>query len=241
MLIRAVVRAFAVFDCFDSEAQRLTLHEICQRLDLPKSTVFRLLNTLVQIGYLVQLEDQSYCVSFKVLRLGNLIPSTLQIRDIAKSELRSLGKITNETVSINIMEGRDRIVLDVVESPSKLRSIVRIGEVVGLQSGAVGRVFLAFHSEPLIDTVFGKGQVPATLDAELAQVRIQGYACSTGDRVPGSSGIAAPIFDIKSDCSFCMSIAGPEARITENREMFAEMLLASTKRISRYLGCPENA
>ena len=153
MQIRSVVRAFAVFDCFSTDARRLTLHEICQKLDLPKSTVFRLLNTLVEIGYLHHLENQSYCISFKVLRLANLIPSTLDIRDAAKSELRLLGEATGETVSLSILEGTERVVLDVVESPSKLRSIVRVGEVVPLATGAVGRVFMAFQSDNLVDSI----------------------------------------------------------------------------------------
>jgi len=236
MLIRSVVRAFAVFDCFSEDAQRLTLHEICQKLDLPKSTVFRLLNTLVEIGYLHHLDDQSYCISFRVMRLASLVPSTLDVRNTAKSELRKLGELTGETVSLSILEGNERIVLDMVESPSRLRSIVRIGEVVNLQAGAVGRVFMAWQDEALIETVFGKGGEPRTLRSELAGVRDQGYACSTGDRVAGAAGMAAPIFDMNGVCDYCVSIAGPELRITGRQDEYAGHLVASTRRISRILG-----
>lgn len=236
MQIRSVVRAFAVFDCFSTDARRLTLHEICQKLDLPKSTVFRLLNTLVEIGYLHHLENQSYCISFKVLRLANLIPSTLDIRDAAKSELRLLGEATGETVSLSILEGTERVVLDVVESPSKLRSIVRVGEVVPLATGAVGRVFMAFQSDNLVDSIFDQGDVPETLDGELAEIREQGYACSMGDRLVGAAGMAAPIFDLKGACIYCISIAGPEPRITGRRDELAKHLVASTKRISKHFG-----
>jgi len=239
MLIRSVVRAFAVFDCFSEDAQHLTLHEICQKLDLPKSTVFRLLNTLVEIGYLHHLEDQRYCISFRVMRLANLIPSTLDVRNAAKSELRRLGDLTGETVSLSVLKGTERIVLDVVESPSRLRSIVRVGEVVSLQSGAVGRVFLGFQGLPLIEAVFGAQGVPDTLATELAEVRAQGYACSTGDRVVGASGMAAPIFDLDGDCEYCLSVAGPESRLTPRRDEIAAHLVASTRRISRLFGYSE--
>ncbi|WP_456389672.1 IclR family transcriptional regulator [Profundibacter sp.] len=233
-LIRSVVRAFAVLDCFSEDAQRLTLHEICQKLGLPKSTVFRLLNTLLEIGYL-HLEEQKYCLSFRVLRLASFIPSTLNMRVIANSELRHLGEITGETVSISVLEGVERIVIDVVESPSLLRSIVRVGEVVGLQTGAVSRVFMAFQ-DGLIKDIFGQGSVPDNLDAELAEVRALGYACSVGDRVCGASGMAAPIFDINGACNYCISIAGPEARMLAQRDELAKHLIASTQRISRLYG-----
>jgi len=239
MLIRSVVRAFAVFDCFTEDAQRLTLHEICQKLELPKSTVFRLLNTLVEIGYLHHMDDQSYCISFRVMRLASLVPSTLDVRNAAKSELRKLGDLTGETVSLSVLKGIERVVLDVVESPSRLRSIVRVGEVVNLETGAVGRVFLGFHGQPLIDAVFGKDGAPDTLGAELAELRTQGYACSQGDRVVGASGVAAPIFDLNGACEYCVSIAGPDSRIIGRRDEIGEHLIASTRRISRLFGYSE--
>jgi len=234
-LIRSVVRAFAVLDCFSEDSQRLTLHEICQELGLPKSTVFRLLNTLMEIGYL-HLEEQKYCLSFRVLRLASFVPSTLNMRVIANSELRHLGELTGETVSLSVLEGTERIVIDVVESPSLLRSIVRIGEVVGLQTGAVSRIFMAFQDVGLIEDIFGEGIAPKGLDAELAEVRALGYACSNGDRVSGASGMAAPIFDINGACNYCISIAGPEARMLAQREELAKHLIASTQRISRLYG-----
>ncbi|MDF1668231.1 MAG: IclR family transcriptional regulator [Roseovarius sp.] len=236
MLIRSVVRAFAVFECFTEDAQRLTLHEICQKLDLPKSTVFRLLNTLVEIGYLHHLDDQSYCISLRVMRLASLVPSTLDVRNTAKSELRKLGELTGETVSLSILEGNERIVLDVIESPSRLRSIVRIGEVVNLQAGAVGRVFMAWRDEALIEAVYDKDNQPPTLRSELAEVREQGYACTNGDRVAGASGIAAPIFDMNGVCEYSVSIAGPELRIMGKQDEYVDHLVTSTRRISRILG-----
>jgi len=239
MLIRSVVRAFAVFDCFSEDAQRLTLHEICQKLELPKSTVFRLLNTLVEVGYLHHLDDQRYCISFRVMRLASLIPSTLDVRNAAKTELRRLGDLTGETVSLSVLKGSERIVLDVIESPSRLRSIVRVGEVVKLEKGAVGRLFMSLQDASLIETVFGQDCIPETLEAELTEVRDRGYAFSTGDRVVGASGMAAPIFNLDGACEYCLSIAGPESRIVSRRDELAKHLVASTRRISRLFGHSE--
>ena len=236
MLIRSVVRAFAVFDCFDGDSKSLTLHQISQKLDLPKSTVFRLLNTLVEIGFIHHQEDQSYCMSLKVLRLANLVPSTLGIRDVAKPELRALAEKTGETVSLSMLDGHERVVLDVMESSSRLRSIVRVGEVVKLQNGAVGRVFMAFQPKLNFDEIFKDTAAPATLDAELTEIRNAGYACSMGDRLEGASGMAAPVFDLEGECNYCISVAGPAVRISDRQDEFAALLMASTTRLSGHLG-----
>lgn len=236
MLIRSVVRAFAVFDCFDGDSKSLTLHQISQKLDLPKSTVFRLLNTLVEIGFIHHQEDQSYCMSLKVLRLANLVPSTLGIRDVAKPELRALAEKTGETVSLSMLDGHERVVLDVMESSSRLRSIVRVGEVVKLQNGAVGRVFMAFQPKLNFDEIFKDTAAPAALDAELAEIRNAGYACSVGDRLEGASGMAAPVFDLEGECNYCISVAGPAVRISDRQDEFAALLTASTTRLSGHLG-----
>ncbi|MBB04419.1 IclR family transcriptional regulator [Pseudooceanicola sp.] len=236
MSIRSVVRAFAVFDCFSEDSKNLTLHQISQKLDLPKSTVFRLLNTLVEIGYIHYLDDQTYCMSLKVLRLGNLVPSTLGIRDVARPELRALAEMSGETVSLSLLDGNDRMVLDVMESTSKLRSIVRVGEVVKLHKGAVGRVLMAFQPKLNIAEVFGDAAVPEELDRELEEIRAAGYAFSVGHRLEGAAGIAAPVFDMNGECNYCISVAGPEVRMLNKKDEIASHLTACAQRLSRHLG-----
>jgi len=236
MSIRSVVRAFAVFDCFSEDSNSLTLHQISQKLELPKSTVFRLLNTLVEIGYIHHLDDQSYCMSLKVLRLGNLVPTTLGIRDVARPELRALSEFSGETVSLSLLDGNERLVLDVMESSSRLRSIVRVGEVVKLNTGAVGRVFMAFQPKLNIAGALGDLPAPDDFDLEMEEIRAAGYAWSAGARLEGSAGIAAPVFDINGECNYCISVAGPEVRILDKKDEIAAQLTASARRLSRHLG-----
>lgn len=57
-MIRAVERALAIFDAFDSQHQSLSLLEIGERIGMPKATTFRLVNTLESCGFLLRLDDQ---------------------------------------------------------------------------------------------------------------------------------------------------------------------------------------
>ena len=71
--MRAVQRILGVFECFSPGHSSLTLQEIVEGIDLPKSTAFRIVQSLRKSGYLVRLHDQRYCLSFRFIRLGGLV------------------------------------------------------------------------------------------------------------------------------------------------------------------------
>jgi len=240
MAIRAVMRALAVFDCFTPEHPQLSLHEISEKLCLAKSTTFRLVGTLVESGFLIQLEDQRYCISLKMMRLGGLVQSTLGIRDIAKPEMREINKLTGETVALTVLAGHQRTAVEVIESSSPLKLVFHVGDTVSLRIGAVGRVFLAHHPEVSLGDIFDdlgsdKFAVAPTA-AELAAVRTQGSSYLAGTRAPGAASVAVPIFDMQDVNSHCLSIAGPEGRILENQAAFTQLISTAAARISTRLG-----
>ena len=72
-MIRAVGRALAVFDAYDNDHLSLSLQEIAERIRMPKTTAFRLVNTLERAGFLVRMDNQQYCLSLKMARLGGLV------------------------------------------------------------------------------------------------------------------------------------------------------------------------
>ena len=73
--MRAVQRILAIFESFSVETSSLTLQEISDRIELPKSTSFRIVQSLEKAGYLIRLEDQKYCLSFRFTRLAGLVRS----------------------------------------------------------------------------------------------------------------------------------------------------------------------
>src|SRR5215210_8321522 len=108
-MMRSVQRILAVFESFTAERSSLTLQEIADHIELPKSTAFRIVRSLEQAGYLVRLEDQRYCLSFRFTRLAGLVRSTLGIREIARPIMMELAERTEETVSIHTVSGKSRV------------------------------------------------------------------------------------------------------------------------------------
>ncbi|MDE2394010.1 MAG: IclR family transcriptional regulator [Burkholderiales bacterium] len=246
-MIRAVGRALAIFDAFDNEHLSLTLQDLAERIRMPKTTTFRLVNTLERAGFLIRMDNQQYCLSLKLARLGGLVRSTLNIREIARPVMLEVNKQTQETITLNTIVGNDRMVLEVVDSPAPLMSMARLGEHMPLFLSASSRILLA-HMEPdeleavLKFTTAGVEYDRAAFDRELARFRKQGYALSRGQRVPGLTAISVPIFDIHGKVRHGLSLTGPSVRVDPRDLDFAEILMVAGRDISTRLGAsPDHA
>lgn len=245
-MIRAVGRALAIFDAYDNEHLSLSLQEIAERIRMPKTTAFRLVNTLERAGFLVRMDNQQYCLSLKLARLGGLVRSTLSIREIARPVMLQVNEQTSETITLNTIVGTDRMVLEVVDTPAPLMSMARPGQQMPLFLGASSRIMLAYmQPEELAKVVKANAKAPdfdrAAFDREIARFRRQGYALTRGQRVPGLTAIAAPIFDLQGQVRHCLALTGPSVRVDARDQELADIMIAAGRDISNRLGAsPEH-
>lgn len=240
-MIRAVGRALSIFDAFDNDHLNLSLQEIGERIKMPKTTAFRLVNTLERAGFLIRMDNQQYCLSLKLARLGGLVRSTLSIRDVARPIMIEVNQKTSETLTLNTIVGTERMVLEVVDTPAPLMSMARTGQHMPLLLGASGRILMAYMDAEELERVLKVTTVghvidrPA-LDRELARFRRQGYAITRGQRVAGLTAISVPIFDINGDVRHCLSLTGPSVRIDPHDLDLAEVMIAAGRDLSTRLG-----
>jgi DNA-binding IclR family transcriptional regulator len=245
-MIRAVGRALAIFDAFDNEHLSLSLQEISERIRMPKTTTFRLVATLERAGFLIRMDNQQYCLSLKLARLGGLVRGTLSIREIARPVMLEVNRQTQETVTLNTVVGTDRMVLEVVDTPSPLMSMARLGQHQPLFLGASGRIVMAYMEPDELDAVLKKN-APAdfdrsSLDRELARFRRQGFALTRGQRVPGLTAIAVPIFDMNGRVPHSLALTGPSVRLDPRDSDLADIMIAAGRDVSTRLGAsPEHA
>lgn len=246
-MIRAVGRALAIFDAFDNAHLSLSLQEIAERIQMPKTTAFRLVATLERAGFLIRMDNQQYCLSLKLARLGGLVRGTLSIREIARPVMLEVNRQTQETITLNTVVGTDRMVLEVVDTPSPLMSMARLGEHMPMFLGASSRILMAHMAPDELERVITKNTAGvefdrATFDRELARFRKQGYALSRGQRVQGLTAIAAPLFDIHGKVHHCVALTGPSVRIDPRDLDLAEIMMNAGREISTRLGAsPEHA
>lgn len=239
--VRAVVRALSIFDAFDQAHTSLSLQELSERIDMPKATTFRLVNTVSRAGFLMRLPDQRYCLSGKFTRLSGLVRGNLSIRDAALPVMTEVNRLTGETITLNVASGSERVCLDVVDTPAPLMTIVRAGEHVSILYGATGRILLAAMSAEELEKVLRAAPDPATVDRsalerDLRRYRAQGYALTRGQRIQGVTAIGVPVVVPQSDEKYCLALTGPSVRVDARESEFVELMIAAGQQVSSYLG-----
>jgi len=240
-MMRAVQRTLAIFDCFTNEHTSLTLQEIANRIRLPKSTTFRLVQSLDEAGYLVRLDNQEYCLSFRFTRLAGLVKSTLDIRQIARPKLLELARRANETVTLNMVSERHRVCIDVIDTPSPLMSVTKPGERVRLVDGATAKSLMAWLPKKdlqraLAYAVKATGKKRADLSKELGRIRELGYAVTHGERVLGLTAVSAPIEERDGQVRHCVTVTGPTVRLQPREQEVIKLVTRAAADISRRLG-----
>lgn len=242
-MTRAVRRALSIFDAFDDNNRVLTLQQISERAGMAKATTFRLVNTLQKTGFLVRLENQQYCLSRRLTKLAGLVRSPLRVRELAKATMVEINELTGETITLNEISEFERVCIEVVDTPAPLMTIVSLGDHVPLLFGATGRMLLAYMSDEELDLVLKKtpngNKIDRnSLDRELARFRQQGYAITRGQRVPGVTSIAVPLFELSGQVRHSLALTGPSIRVDARDSEFIGIMQAAGREISLHLGGP---
>jgi len=244
---QTLARAIAILDCFSATHPQLGVREIARQLDLPRSTVGRLVATLCAAGVLSQdPTTRRYKMGPKVLTWSAVYTSGLDIRDKARPALEELHRLTQETVNLYLLDSNERVCLDFIESPQRVRVVVQRGERMPLHAGSAGKAILAFLPPERVKQILAKPlerMTPNTITnrrklvKDLATIRAQGFAVSHGERFSDALGLAAPIFDANGKVVAALNVAGPVMRFTDaDIQKLAPKIMQLAMRISRALG-----
>ena len=240
--MRTIDRALAVFDCFTAERPSLSLQDIAIRVKLPKSTTFRVVQALENRGYLTRIEDQRYTLSFRFVQLGGLVASALDIRQVARPVMEKLARSSNESVTLSMIEGDERVCVDVVNTPSPLMTLTKPGERYRLGVGATSLMLIASLPPEQVDGIIrnmprragGRKKILAMLET----ARKEGYAISHGGRIPGLSGIAVPVLSAEGNAQYCLSVVLPSVRAGIRIDGLLKLALDAGAELSRRFGAP---
>jgi len=247
-MMRSVQRILAIFESFSQARTSLSLQELADHIALPKSTAFRIVQSLEKAGYLVRLDDRQYCLSLRFLRLAGLVRSTLGIREIARPIMVELSEKTQEASSIHTMIGKNRVCIESVAAASTLRSVVQPGEhvpMVPVLAGSASKTLLAYMPKKELSAVLpaiakGTKRTQADIQKELQSIHDAGFAVSHGERLLGVTAISAPIFDVHEDVKYCLSLGGASVRMQANEKALVKQVVQAAAEISRQFGGSTN-
>ena len=252
-VVISVARALSILDCLGESKDMLGITELGRALGLHKSTVYRLVSTLTQYGYVEQdRETDKYRLGMRLIGLGTSVLDQIDLREVSRPYLQELMEITGETIHLGVLEGNQVMYLDKIDSKQVLTMKSRIGAKVPVHCTALGKVLTASLPRERFDQVMASCEwVRYTHNTitnmgefgeHLARVREQGYAMDDEEHEVGIRCIAAPIRDHKGTVVAAASASGPTIRLTrEQAERFIPNLLSISRSISLSLGCdPED-
>jgi IclR family transcriptional regulator, pca regulon regulatory protein len=206
-LVQSVAKAFGVLKAFGPDRPELTVAEVAARAGLDRGTAFRLIYTLVGLGYLQAVPDgRRFRLTLKCLELGYAVLSAGDLPGHATPLLRELVPTVADAGSLGVLEKGEVIYLARVEAGLERHGMVRRpGTRIGAYATALGQAILAWL--PVDEQVAHLGSVERvklsertltdldTLLDRLRQIRARGYAVADGENAYGLRTVAAPVLD----------------------------------------------
>jgi DNA-binding IclR family transcriptional regulator len=245
-------RGLEVIDCFAASGS-WSLAELAQRLGQNKATLFRVLHTLEQFGYLAK-EGASgrYVAGLRLHTLGAAAVQHQALRWQALPPLQDLAQATGETVHVGILHDGVVVTVQVVEGTHAVRMHSTVGKRSPAHASALGKVLLAHLPDAEVEALMARHGMArftpntittrAALRLALHRIRQDGYAPDEEEIEIGLRCLAAPITDHSGRPSAALAISAPASRMT--RKAVAALLpqvKATAARISRMLGSPSAA
>lgn len=243
--VRSINRALQILKCFNWNEREFTLTEIANKLDLPKSTVTRLLATIESEGFISKnIKTNHYKLGNTIYYLGLIAKESMDLRQISNQIMEEICRTTKETVNLYLLENLEKVCFNQIESPLAIKRYVRIGERSPIWYGATGKVILAYLDEKVwyemakhLKSYTEKTIVdPHEFIEELEKIRNRGYAVSVGEKESDVGCVAAPIFDDSCNVIGCTSISGPTYRFPEDTDYFVSLIIDGARKISNKLG-----
>ena len=251
-LVQTLERASLILDILGQSPQGISIRDLSDRIKLPKGTTHRLVSSLSYFGYVRQDPGtKNYFLGFKLVELGNLLLSQLDLRREAEPVLRDLADRTKKTVHLVILDQNEIVYLDKVElaqNPGGLRMASRVGTRNPAHSCAVGKVLLAdLPDEAVEQMIQEKGLVKKTentitnvshLKEHLKSVQRQGYAVDDEENERGIRCVAAPVFNDSGRAVAAISVSGPAFEVTRKlvQETLKKEVMEAASKISQRLG-----
>lgn len=245
--LSSVANAARVMKSFSSHNPTWGVAELSEHLDLSTSTTHRLLSTLADEGVLDQdAETARYRLGLSVFDMAAAMPKQRSLHEAVLVSMTELRSRTGETVQVGVLDGREVVYVERLDSPNTLRIFTELGRRNAAHRTSTGKALLAFMPPAQRDRVLrgwkldSKTQYtitdPVALREELSAIKRRGYAENRQEHELGVVSVAAPIKDASGYAIAALSLAGPTERMDEHRATYVEAVVVLARTISRQMG-----
>jgi DNA-binding IclR family transcriptional regulator len=221
-------------------ADGLTAVELAERIGVHKTSVYRYINSLLNMEYIQNDSDSRYHLGNKILELGSQKLRRMPLRETAHPFLIKLNEETQKTVHLCVLDRQDVVYIDKIESHRTLPIMSRIGSRAPAYCTGVGKALLSSLPTDQVVSLLNRTtlakRTPNTITETiklLEEIKLtadRGYAIDNGEHEPGIKCFAAPIRGFGGDVVGAVSVTGLKHNLDDPMEL--ERMLASLKKVA---------
>ncbi len=246
--VQSLTRGLRLLETLAEAEGGLSLTVIAARAELAPSTAHRLLNTLADQGFVDQdATSGHWSIGLKAYRVGAAFLSARDFVGESHPHLKQLMEASGETANLSILDGSHVCFIAQVQCHEVMRMLVRLGSRIPAHASGSGKAILAALAPEIRRAVLGATPLepltaktivdPKALERQLETIRKRGYSYDDEENALGLRCVAAAIHDEHGEPLGAISLAGPIARLTDERILKLGPLVAQTAReITERLG-----
>jgi DNA-binding IclR family transcriptional regulator len=241
--VPAIDRMMDMLELIERRLEGATIRELSETLGLPRSTVYRILNTLELRGMVRRSVVGTYMLGPRLLAFATNVADAggYEIADIAAAHLERLSEATGEASKISVRDGDGVLVAGRARGPREYSLSIKAGRRLPFHAGAASKVLLAHLEKSEIDRLLS-GELPAyttrtvtdpkKLMAELRKIRRQGWGFDNGEYSNGVYAYAAPVRNRVGKVVAAVSVPFLNEPDVERRERLRLAVVAAADAIS---------
>jgi IclR family acetate operon transcriptional repressor len=220
-------KGLALLTALGDHPRGATVTDISRAVELPVSTVHRLLHTEVDLGFVsFEPSNKTYSLGVRVFELANKVSGVLSLAEIARPTMRQLSVETGETVQLAVLSNSRALFIEKVGTEQAIGIRGSVGESEPLHATSTGKVLLSQLDEDrlatTLDAVSFDAWTPRTLTdragllAELHRVRADDFATANEEFDPGVRAIGVPIRNGRGETKAALCISAPAFRVPQD-------------------------
>lgn len=242
--IQVIERMMSLLGALAGNASPVNLKQLATETRLHPSTAHRILSVMVDNRLVDRIEPGTYRLGIRLLELGSLVKSRINVRQEALPHMQALHQALGETVNLSVRHDDEVVYIERTAGNSSMMRVVQIiGARAPLHITAVGKVFLAEDGPEKCAEYAKRTGLPRytehtlgdadALAQELERIRRQGCAFDNEEAEKGVSCIGAGIFNDEGRLIAGLSVSAPSDRLDKN---WSAQVKRTAERISRAIG-----
>lgn len=224
--VPALQRGLELLGCFSRQTPALSGADLARQLGVPRASVFRMLHTLEQTGFVERVGDSShYRLGLGVLRLGFEYLASMELTEHGRPVIEALRDQTGYSAHLVVRDGREVVFVAKAPGRSAMFQSIQVGARLPAHATVLGRLLLAGLSLADLNALYPDAALPvytartpgsvAALKALIDADHAAGYSISQGGFETGISTLAAPVYNDQAEVVAAVSITVPAQQLSD--------------------------